>query len=68
VYLSKITSLKKIIHDVSFEKEVLQKSKIESYIRIENLEKQKKELQSKYEGLEKVVLKFLKHKITWTNY
>ena len=59
-YLSKIKSLKKTICDLSFEKEVLQKLNNESHTRIETLEKEKKELQSKYEGLEKVAMKFSK--------
>ena len=52
--------MKKTIRDLSFEKEVLQKSNNESHTRIEALEKEMKERQSKYEGLEKVVLKLSK--------
>jgi len=59
-YLSKIKSLKKIIHDLLFEKEVFQKSNNEAQSKIETLENEKEELQSKCEGLEKMMLKFFK--------
>jgi len=59
-YLSKIKSLKKIINNLSFKKECLEKSKDKAHIKIENLEIEKKELQSKCEDLEKMVLKFSK--------
>jgi len=59
-YLSKIKSLKKTIRDLSFEKEVLQKSNNEFQTRIEILEIEKKRLQSKCEDLKKLVLKFSK--------
>jgi len=59
-YLSKIKSLNKTISNLTFEKECLEKSKIEIHTRIETLEIEKKELQSKCEDLEKMVLKFSK--------
>ena len=59
-YLSTIKSLKKTIRNLLSEKESLQKLNSESLLKIEMLENEKKELQSKHEGLEKVVLKFSK--------
>ena len=59
-YLSKIKSLKKTIRNLPSEKELLQKLSSEPLSKIEMLENEKKELQSKHEGLEKVVLKFPK--------
>ena len=58
--LSKIKSLKKVIRDLSFEKEALQKSNDELHIKIDPLETEKQELQSKYEDFEKLVLRFSK--------
>ena len=52
--------MKKTIRNLLFEKEALQKLNSESLSKIEMLENEKKELQSKHEGLEKVVLKFSK--------
>ena len=43
-YLSKIKALRKIIRDLSVEKEVLQKSNNKSHTMIEILEKEKKEV------------------------
>jgi len=60
--LSKIKSLKKVIRDLSFEKEALQKSNDELHIKIDPLETEKQELQSTYEDFEKSVLKFSKGK------
>ena len=56
--MSKIKSLKKIISNLCLEKECLEKLKDEDYIKIETLEIEKKELKSKCEDLEKMVLKF----------
>ena len=52
-YFSKIKSLKKTISNVSLEKECLEKSKVEAQIKIETLEIEKKEFQSKCEDLKK---------------
>ena len=58
--MSKIKSLKKTIGNLRFEKEYLEKWKIEAHTKIETLEVEKKELTSKCEDLEKMVLKFSK--------
>jgi len=52
--------LKKTIRKSSFEKEGLEKSNNEFHTRIESLEIEKKGLQSKWEDLKKLVLKFFK--------
>jgi len=49
-----------VILDLSFEKQDLQKLNYELHIKIDTLEKVKKEVQSKCEGFEKLTLKFLK--------
>jgi len=67
-YLSKIKSLKKVIRNLSFEKEALQKSNDELHMKIGTLETKKQEVQSKCECFEKLVLKFSKGRKNWTNY
>jgi len=52
--------IQKTISHLSLEKECLKKSKVEAQIKIDTLEIEKKELQSKCEDLEKIVLKFSK--------
>ena len=66
--MTKIKSLNKTINNLFFEKECLKSSKNETHIRIENLEIENKELQSKCEDLKKIVLNFLRDKTTWRNY
>ena len=58
--MSNIKFLKKTISNLTFEKECLEKSKIETHTRIETLQTEKRELQSKREDLQKLVLKFSK--------
>jgi len=58
--LSKIKSLKKVIGNLCLEKECLEKSKDEDYIKIQTLEIEKKEDNFKCVDLEKMVLKFSK--------
>jgi len=62
--------LKKIISNLCLEKECLEKSKDEDYIKIETIEIEKKELKTKCEDLEKNGFKiFLRAKqlgqVTW---
>jgi len=59
-YLSKINFLKKTIRDLTLEKEHLEESNNAFHTKIETLEIENKELQSKCESLEKVVLRFSK--------
>jgi len=49
-YLSKISSLKKVIRNLSFKKEALQKSNDEIHMKIDTLETKKQEIQSECEG------------------
>jgi len=60
VYLSRIKSLKKTICNLIFEKECLEKSKIETHTEIVTLQTEKNELQSKCDDLQELVLKFSK--------
>jgi len=53
---------------LTFEKEFLEKSKIETHTRIEALQIEKKQLQSNCDNFAKMILNFLEDKTTWTNY
>ena len=59
-YLSKIRSLKKVIWNLSFEKEALQKSNDELHMKLDTFETKKQEVQSKREGFEKIGFKVFK--------
>ena len=59
-YLSKIKTLKKTIHKLLSEKEVLQRENDDLHQKIEHLQKEKEEVQSKCRALEKLALKFTK--------
>jgi len=54
-YLSKINSLKKVIRDSSFEIKAFQNSNYELYIKVDTFETEKKEVQLKCEGFQKLI-------------
>ena len=51
---------KKTVSNLTFEKECLEKSKIETHTEIATLQTKKNELQSKNDDLQKLILKFSK--------
>lgn len=59
-HLSKIKTFKKTIHNLLFEKEMLQRENDDLHLKIEHLEKEKQEVQSKCGAFEKLALKFTK--------
>ena len=60
VYLSKIKTFKKTIHNLLSEKEVLKRENDDLHLKIEHLEKEKQDVQSKCGASEKLALKFTK--------
>ena len=59
-YLSKIKIFKKTIHNLLSEKEMLQRENDDLHLKIEHLQKEKEEVQSKCRAFEKLALKFTK--------